>query len=48
MLKTRSDYNNLPEKLKNAPNYGFIDGFPVEIYLNNEYLGLYKIGRAHV
>ena len=41
MLKTRSDYNNLPEKLKNAPNYGFIDGFPVEIYLNNEYLGLY-------
>lgn len=41
MLKTRSDYNNLPAKLKNAPNYGFIDGFPVEIYLNNEYLGLY-------
>lgn len=41
MLKTRSDYNNLPEKLKNAPNYGLIDGFPVEIYLNNEYLGLY-------
>lgn len=41
MLKTRSDYNNLPEKLKNASNYGFIDGFPVEIYLNNEYLGLY-------
>ena len=41
MLNTRSDYNNLPAKLKNAPNYGFIDGFPVEIYLNNEYLGLY-------
>lgn len=41
MLKTRSDYNSLPDKLKNAPNYGLIDGFPAEIYLNNEYLGLY-------
>ena len=41
MIKTRSDFNTLPEKMKNAPNYGLIDGFPIEIYLNNEYLGLY-------
>lgn len=24
-----------------APNYGLIDGFPVEIYVNNKFLGLY-------
>ena len=26
---------------ENTPNYGLIDGFPVEIYSNNEFLGLY-------
>ena len=26
---------------KDTPNYGLIDGFPVEIYLNDEFLGLY-------
>ena len=26
---------------ENTPNYGVIDGFPVEIYSNNEFLGLY-------
>ena len=29
--------------LANTPNYGEIDGYPVEIYLNNEYLGLYTM-----
>ena len=28
-------------RFKEAPNNGLIDGFPIEIYLNNEYLGLY-------
>lgn len=27
--------------LNNLPNNGSIDGFPVEIYINNEFLGLY-------
>lgn len=26
---------------ENTPNYGVIDGFPVEVYNNNEFLGLY-------
>ena len=34
-------YNNVPEKLLNAPNYGAIDGFPCIIALNGEFLGLY-------
>ncbi len=25
----------------NTPHYGTIDGFPVEVYINNEFLGLY-------
>lgn len=28
-------------RFPDAPNNGLIDGFPVEIYLNNEFLGLY-------
>jgi len=28
---------------KTAPNYGEIDGYPVEIYLNDEFLGLYTL-----
>ena len=30
-------YNVLPD----TPNHGLIDGFPVEVYNNNEFLGLY-------
>lgn len=26
-----------------TPNYGVIDGFPIEIYLNNSFLGLYTL-----
>lgn len=29
------------EVFQNTPNYGVIDGFPVEIYANQEFLGLY-------
>lgn len=29
--------------LTNTPNYGEIDGFPIEIYLNKEFLGLYTL-----
>ena len=27
--------------LEELPNHGLIDGFPVEVYINNEFLGLY-------
>lgn len=29
--------------LTNTPNNGLIDGFPVEVYLNNEFYGLYTL-----
>jgi len=27
----------------NTPNYGLIDGFPIEIYINGDFLGLYTL-----
>lgn len=42
IVKSRSDYNTLPEELRNSPNNGAIDGFIVKIYINNKYEGLYN------
>lgn len=42
MVKSRSDYNTLPEELRNSPNNGAIDGFIVKVYINNKYEGLYN------
>lgn len=41
VVQSRSDYNTLPEELKNSPNHGAIDGFPVRVYVNGTYNGLY-------
>lgn len=42
VVQSRSDYNTLPEELKNSPNNGAIDGFPVRVYVNGRYKGLYN------
>lgn len=41
VVRSRSDYDTLPEELKNSPNNGAIDGFPVRVYINGTYSGLY-------
>ena len=41
VVQSRSDYDTLPEELKNSPNHGAIDGFPVRVYVNGTYNGLY-------
>ena len=41
VVQSRSDYDTLPEELKNSPNHGAIDGFPVRVYVNGAYNGLY-------
>ena len=41
VVQSRSDYDTLPEELKNSPNHGAIDGFPVRVYVNGKYNGLY-------
>ena len=41
VVQSRSDYDMLPDGIKNSPNNGAIDGFPVKVYINGEYCGLY-------
>ena len=42
VVQSRNDYDTLPEELKNSPNNGAIDGFPVRVYVNGTYSGLYN------
>lgn len=41
MARSRDGYANLPEELRNSPNMGAIDGFPIQVYFNGIYQGLY-------
>lgn len=42
VVASRPDYESLPEALRKSPNNGAIDGFPVKVYLNGYYRGLYS------
>lgn len=41
VVKSRSDFDTLPEELKTSPNYGAVDGFPIKVYYNGTYEGIY-------
>jgi hypothetical protein len=41
IVASRSDYDSLPVELRNSPKNGAIDGFPVKLYLNGKYEGIY-------
>ena len=41
VIKTRSNYEELPELLRTSPNQGMIDGFPIKVYCNGIYQGRY-------
>ena len=41
IVKTRSNYNELPELLTTSPNQGAIDGFTIKVYNNGIYQGRY-------
>lgn len=43
VVASRPDYDSLPEALRTSPNNGAIDGFPVKIYVNGAYQGLYNL-----
>lgn len=43
IVKSRSDYANLPELLRTSPNQGAIDGFPIVVYGNGYYQGRYTL-----
>ena len=42
VVASRPDYDTLPEELRSSPNNGAIDGFPVRVYINGVYDGLYN------
>ena len=41
VVSSRSDYDALPTELKESPKNGAIDGFPVKVYVNGTYQGIY-------
>ena len=41
IVKSRANYNNLPEELRTSPNQGAIDGFTIKVYNNGIYQGRY-------
>ena len=40
-IESRTDYNSLPVEMRNSPRNGAIDGFPVKVYTNGTYQGIY-------
>lgn len=43
VVKSRSNYAELPELLRTSPNQGAIDGFPVKVYADGVYQGRYTL-----
>lgn len=43
VVKSRSDYDTLPELLKTSPNNGAVNGFPIKFYGDNVYWGRYSM-----
>ena len=41
VVKSRSNYGALPEEMRNSPRSGAIDGFPIKLYYNDTYEGIY-------
>lgn len=41
VVASRSDYASLPTELKSSPKNGAIDGFPIKVYTNGTYQGIY-------
>ena len=43
VVKSRPDYDSLPELLRTSPNQGAVDGFPVKVYADGVYQGRYTL-----
>jgi hypothetical protein len=43
MVKSRANFDSLPEPLRNSPNLGCVNGFPVKVFCNGIYQGLYTL-----
>lgn len=43
VLRSREEYESLPELLRTSPNQGAVDGFPVKVYAAGVYQGRYTL-----
>jgi hypothetical protein len=43
IVRSRPDFDQLPEELKNSPNCGAVDGFLVKVFINGHYEGIYSL-----
>ena len=43
VLRSRAEYESLPELLRTSPNQGAVDGFPVKVYAAGVYQGRYTL-----
>lgn len=43
VVKSRTEYDQLPELLRTSPNQGAVDGFPVQMFADGVYQGRYTI-----
>ena len=43
VVKSRANYEELPELLRTSPNQGAVDGFPVKVYADGIYQGRYTL-----
>ena len=43
VVSSRRDYEELPAGLRSSPNNGAVDGFPVKVYAEGEYQGIYTL-----
>lgn len=43
IVKSRENYEELPEDFRNSPNNCVIDGYPIKLYLNGKYEGIYTL-----
>ena len=41
IVSTRSDYETLPEEIRTSPRNCEVDGFPIKLYVNGVYEGIY-------
>ena len=41
IVGSRSDYESLPEGMRTSPRNGAVDGFPIKVYTNGTYQGVY-------
>lgn len=43
IVRSRVDFDSLPEEMRTSPNCGAIDGFPVKVYAGGVYQGRYTL-----